>query len=222
MRSFKLFLLLFVIVGCQDSSEKRVVEASCECGMIQSHRFSYVGMNNPFHIVSNCPDSTDFIVESGGAEISFFSERSFSVKSQYRGRVILKLTVEEDGETKILDELRFTMRHIHPGVAYLNKPYRTSIDLGELQHSISNSGIRAELLNHDIDIRFPIVSYNVTIAKENQKFLSCQNKEYKFEADCQEILQQAVVGDILIFDEIITKIPGDKELKIEPLVLRVI
>ena len=117
MRSVKLFLLFFVIMGCQDSPAKKIVDSSekevtdtpCECGTIQSHRFSYVGINNPFHIVSNCPDSTDFIVQSDGAEISFFSERSFSLKSQYRGRIILKLIVEKDGETKILDEHRVSM-----------------------------------------------------------------------------------------------------------------
>jgi len=225
MHSFKFIFLFFMIIGCQNSSENEVQSEvqseSCECATIQPSKFSYVGINNLFHILSNCPETTDFAIDADNAEISFVSETSFYVKSQHRGRVTLKLTVEKDGEAKTLDEYRFTMRYIHPGVAYINKPYKTIIGLGELHHYISNSGIRAELLNHDISITFPIVRYNVTVAKENQKFLSCQNKGYKFEADCQHILQQAVSGDILIFDEIITEIPGDKEQKIEPLVLRV-
>ncbi len=220
MNSLKFVFLFSLIMACQNSSEKSVEDESCECATIRAGKFAYAGITNPFYIVSNCPENTDFSISSN-AEVTFVSKKHFLVKADKPMRVRLELNVKEGDETKKLDEFSFGMRRIPPPTAALNRIGKSTIGLGELDQYISDSGIRAELLNHDIEIKFPIVSYNITIAKEGQKFLSCQNEGYKFETDCQEILRQASLGDILIFDKIITKIPIDKELEIQPLVLRV-
>jgi len=219
MNSLKFILLFLLIIACQNSSEKSVKDESCECATIRAGKFSYVGITNPFYIVSNCPKNTDFSISSN-AEITFASKKHFFVKADKPMLIRLELNVKEGDETKKLDEFSFRMKRIPPPTAALNRIGKSTIGLGELEQYIINHGIRAELLNHDIEIKFPIVSYNITVAKEGQQFLSCQNTGYKFEANCQEILRQASPGDILIFDRIITKIPVDKELEIQPLVLK--
>ncbi len=239
MRSFKLFLLFFVIMGCQESSEKkkadtsekemvssiekRVVNSSCECATIESSfPYIYIGISVPFRIISNCPENTKFdIIPSNNLEVNFDSDTSFTVKSLSSPRnVKLELVIKNDDEIKVLDERQFKTKRIPGKTPIFAKLGKSKISLGELKARI-DTGINVESINHDISTRFTIINYNITIAKENQQFLRCHNEGDKFEEHCQKILQQAESGDILIFDDIfIRNFTQDKE-KIHPIVLTI-
>jgi len=231
MRSLKLLLLFFVIMGCQDSSEKRMVDSlekrvadtSCECATIHSmHSYIYIGMSNPFRIISNCSESTKFdIIHSGNLEVNFDSDTSFIIKSYSSPRNIkLELVVKKDDEIKVLDKRHFKLKRIPGKTPIFTRRGKSQISLNELKAYI-DSGINVESINHDINGRFTVISYNITVARENQQFLKCLNKGGKLEEHCQEILQQVESGDILIFDNIFIKNLTDNKEKVHPLVLTI-
>ncbi len=222
MNPFKLIPILFLLSACQNSPEQKIEDKFCECAIIQPSKFPfiYIGVGNPFHINSNCSENTVFNVHSDNAEITFVSKKHFLVKAQKPGGVSLKLTIEQNGETKILDEQSFSKKYLPPTVPVLTRYGATQISVNELKAYV-NLGLRAELMNSDFDIKFPIIRFNITLVKEGKEFLFCQNKGAMFDVACQRVLRYAEADDIIIFDEIFVKNIGGREEQIPSLTLRV-
>jgi len=220
MNSLKLIPLLFLINACQNSPEKKIEDKFCECATIQPSKFPFIciGTDNPFHITSNCSENTTFTVHSDNADVSFVSKESFLVKVKKPGRVSLKLTVNKDGETEVLDEQSFSTKYLPPVVPVLTKYGATQISVNELKACL---GIRTELLNSDFDLKIPVVRFNITLIREGEQFLFRRNKGGRFASSSHRIIGEAKAGDILIFDEIFVKNIGDREEQIQSLTLKV-
>jgi len=83
-----------------------------------------------------------------------------------------------------------------------------------------NRGLIAELENFDFDIRFNIVSFEMTFAAARQDLLTDVATGPLFSSKMKEFMKRAKPGDVFYFDKIRAKGPDGTTRKLPSIVFK--
>lgn len=182
----------------------------------------YIGIPNPLTIVTeNCPCNKQVVKTSNGKITG--SNCSYMFQGEQVGKAEITIYKKEAGKLIRIGKSDFRVKSIPPPVFCIG-PYCNIGVVVRAQRTViaAQDYARGELLNFDINARFPIDSFNVKIISydtcKTQEFV---NKTGLISKEIRDAFYQLKENDIIIFSGIIVTGPDGIKREIAPWVLTV-
>jgi hypothetical protein len=182
----------------------------------------YIGVDNPLSV--SVPGFQAEMVSASITEGSITGGKGkYVAKVTKAGTVKVNVSAKlDDGTTKAIGAAEFRVKRVPDPIAKLGKG--TYEKGGKVQAGTfkAQSGIRAELENFDFELKFNIISYEVTYVAKRQDPISSENNGGGFSSKVQEYVQKAKPGDVFYFDQIKAKGPDGLPRTLPSLVFQLI
>lgn len=185
----------------------------------------FIGVDNPLSITAPgyYPEDISVTISNEGT-IRQISPGKFIAnvfKVDLRGETTIQVFAKsEDGSKKIIGDSFFRVKRVPDPVAKIGNEKGGSVKTATFK---VQRGIVAELENFDFDVKFQIVSYQMTyisIANNSEITLSAEGSLFT-----EEMLNQILKcqpGDIFIFDRIKVRAPDGTNRHLQPIVFRLL
>jgi gliding motility-associated protein GldM len=175
----------------------------------------YVGVDNPLSISAAGVPTSEVRVSADNVQLTKINNVQYNVKPDRPGRTVISVS----GGGLGISQFEFRVKRIPDPMAKLGNKNGGSISPGELKIYDSLSPV---LEGFEFEARCNIQSFEVTRAPKNTDAIYHTNSSGKFDADTKRILGNAKAGDMIYFEKIKAKCPGDEAARtLNSLVFRV-
>jgi GldM C-terminal domain len=185
----------------------------------------YVGVDNPITVVAENSSCKDLIIKTNNGKITGKGCQLIFRASQ-AGSTEIIVVKKNYGKLKKIGRWFFWVKRI-PSPSFKIGPYGSEYDINserKVQKIIiaNQQYVRAELLNFDIDVRFVVDSFHVSIFfSDSCKSKSFFNTSNKINQQITEAFFTLKKDDIVIFSKIYAKGPYLIEWELDPLILTI-
>ena len=203
-------LLLTIVAASCDFLDESITDpndgaASLNCAypILDNQQNLYIGVSNPITIHVADEDDTTLLVTATDMTIT------------KTGNFTYEATVTRPGTAQlVIDGVNFDnpityeykVKRIPDPVARLGNNESGSIPNGEFR---AQAGVGAFLDNFDYDARCVIVGFELTYIARRSDPIQVSNQGARYNASAQNLISQAVPGDIYIFTNVRARCPGD-------------
>ena len=181
----------------------------------------YIGVDNPVSIsVPVFPAELVNASLSKSGTLTKVQPGNFVAKVQTVGETEVVVSAEmQDGSKKNMGSKLFRIKRVPDPVAEIGKSGGGNIKAATFK---VQRGIVAELKNFDFDIRFNIVSFEMTYAAARQDLVTTTAEGPLFTQKMLDYLNRAKPGDVFYFDNIRAKGPDGTTRKLPGIVFKLI
>lgn len=165
----------------------------------------YIGVPNPLEIAASDIPIDKIQVSISDGSIAKDNRKAGSYIAQVRkpGTVTIKITANIDGQILNLGSKEFSVKKTPDPIAYIANKRGGTIDKSEL---LKQEGIKAVIENFDFDMRFNVISFNVSATIRG--FLKEEpSSSADFTPEQKAIIEQAPSGGKVYFEDIKAKGP---------------
>ena len=181
----------------------------------------YIGLDNPLAI--SAAGFTAHKIKptiAGGSIRRDKKEGTYLAVVNKTGEATVHVNVTmDDGSSKKVGSALFRVKRVPNPVATLGRTYESGkISAGKLK---VQRGVVAELKDFVFDLRFHVVSYEMTYAAKGKDLITSRAKGAKFTTQMKSVLKRAKKGDFVFFQEIKVRGPDKLTRKLPSLVFEV-
>jgi hypothetical protein len=172
----------------------------------------YIGVDNPFTVVSGTLGSDEILVKADKGEV--FGSALFRTYRGYEPGYISIILFNKQTQMELGRSL-FRVKPIPNPTATLANSTGGTISKATL---MSQSALNTELLDFDFDVRFSVDSFTCQVSQ----ITSCEQKKFvntggQFNKAILESLKNVKKNDIVMFDSIYVTGPDGSSRKLSPL-----
>lgn len=161
----------------------------------------YIGVDNPLTIAVAGISSEEVIVESKDLQLVDLGNGHYNAIAKTPGQALV--TVTTGG---ISEQVRFRVKRIPDPVAKVGNSSGGSLSVGALQNAKSLDAI---MYGFDFDAQCKIQSFNLVFVPKKGDPTEVMNRGGLFNGRVLDIMGRIKSGDVLYFEEVKSKCPGD-------------
>ncbi len=173
---------------------------------------AYVGISNPLTIVVEGCNPKLVNVSTDNGTIADKGSGKYDYTPAKQGKALIKLSVKANNGVKEIGSKMYRIKDIPMPVAKINRPDPQYG--GDIQR-----GLAVASTNPDFDLNFKIVSFRISISRNNAEISSSNNQGNRFDMETQNTLMKWKQGDKIMFSEIRCQYPDGRIVKIEDLIV---
>jgi len=203
-----------------------LVLAQSYCTHAQHHIVSnpkqniiYYGIPNPLQVMVEGYKCNDIIVTTDNGQIEQIgSDCNYIIDATDTGKATIKILSKKSSH-KVLGITTLRVHHLPDPQAMIGTKPGGDISRNEMRVHI---GLIAMLHGFDIEARYVITKYVVTIFRKGKIYYlkNCDNA--RFPTDVKDEFEKIEVGDSILFSEIKCKAPDSRLLDLQPLEFTII
>lgn len=205
MKFIYFLLLLSLLIGCSPSTESTVEKAIVPGAIVFNERANlfYTGIHNYLTIITPHHRSDEIEVKGSGVNI-FKEDERYVCKAKFPGNASISIIDKKNGS--LLKEERFRVKRIPDPIARLGRHDSGHLDVATIK---GQGGIGA-WIDDFIGDNCKTISYNMSLVRPNTPVLKLTNEGARFNGKISEVLYDVKKDDIVLFDEIKCRCPGDR------------
>ena len=158
----------------------------------------FLGIDNSIQ-VCNLSDSESYYLKASNGDLTKVDDFNYKLNIKKPGNTYLTLFKISNQDTVEVFKKEFRIKHFPCVTAEISGKTGGEIDKGFLLSSI---GLSAPLINWDIEIDFPILSYKVLIIQNEQVLFNKAYQERRFPTDLLREFERLSTGDMIFFYDI--------------------
>lgn len=182
----------------------------------------YIGVDNPVSVSvpGFSPDKVSPSLTKGGSITKASGTSKYTVKVTTPGEtnVVVSATLP-DGTRKTMGTVPFRIKRVPDPVAKVGNLGGGKVPTAQFK---VQRGVLAVLENFDFDIRFNVVSFEMTYAAKRQDLIVKTGTGPAFTSDMLQLISKARPGDVFYIDEIKVKGPDGTTRKLPGIVFTLI
>lgn len=182
----------------------------------------YIGVDNPVSVSvpGFSPDKVSPSLTKGGSITKASGTSKYTVKVTTPGEteVVVSATLP-DGTRKSMGTVPFRIKRVPDPVAKVGSLGGGKVKTAQFK---VQRGVLAVLENFDFDIRFSVVSFEMTYAAKRQDLIVKTGTGPAFSSDMLALINKAKPGDVFYIDEIKVKGPDGTTRKLPGIVFTLI
>lgn len=182
----------------------------------------YIGVDNPVSVSvpGFSPDKVRPSLSQGGTITSASGESKYTVRVKTPGTtdVVVSATLPS-GDSKVMGTVPFRIKRVPDPVAKVGSLGGGKVKAAQFK---VQRGVLAVLENFDFDIRFDVVSFEMTYAAKRQDLIVKEATGPAFSSDMLALINKSKPGDVFYIDEIKVKGPDGTTRKLPSIVFTLI
>lgn len=209
VRYLSLLLIIIVVASCEFLDESisdpdaNTNNLNCAYPILEKQQNIYIGVINPITINVADEDDTTLLVTATNMQITKTGNFTYEATATQPGTAQLVIDgVHFDNPISY----QYQVKRIPDPVARLGNNTSGSIPSGEFR---AQAGVGAFLDNFDFDARCDVIGFELTYIARSSDPVQVINQGARYNASAQNLISQAVPGDIYIFTNVRARCPGD-------------
>lgn len=179
----------------------------------------YIGVDNPVtgSITGMRPDEVNASM-TGGSITKGGGPSKYTVRVTSPGEAVISLSGKKKDGTTYTGQSKFRVKRIPDPEPQVGGKPGGAMGTGEFK---AQTGVAAVLKDFDFDAKFQVVSFEVTLAQKNADLQTAQNSGAAFSGGAAGLINQAKIGSIFYFDNIMAKGPDGTTRKLPTISFRI-
>jgi hypothetical protein len=203
----KYFIILLILFGSINLSGQIITAFNNRLN------FVFLGIDNPIFISGVC-DCSDIIVKASNGNITQVGECEYKFNPRKPGNAWIRIYIVESKDTLEIASKEFRVTDFPDVIAEINLRHNCSIDKNFLASSYA---IDAPIVNWEINLSYPVKSFDILITRKNEVIYTNSFYQSKFSEELIGVFEKLEKGDLIFFYNILVKNTIDHERVIAPI-----